>query len=47
MLSVFLGTTYGAVAGYFGGRTDAVMMRIVDILYGLPYVLLSAVVLGP
>lgn len=40
MLSVFLGTTYGTVAGYFGGRTDAVMMRIVDILYGLPYVLL-------
>jgi len=40
LLSVFLGTTYGTVAGYFGGRTDAVMMRIVDILYGLPYVLL-------
>lgn len=39
-LSVFLGTTYGALAGYVGGRTDAVMMRIVDILYGLPYILL-------
>ncbi len=40
LLSVFLGTMYGALAGYIGGRTDAVMMRIVDVLYGLPYVLL-------
>ncbi len=39
-ISVFLGTMYGALAGYLGGRIDAVMMRIVDILYGLPYVLL-------
>lgn len=40
LLSVFIGTTYGAIAGYAGGRIDAVMMRIVDVLYGLPYVLL-------
>lgn len=40
LLSVFIGTMYGAIAGYAGGRLDAVMMRIVDILYGLPYVLL-------
>lgn len=40
MISVFVGTVYGAIAGYLGGRTDAVMMRIVDILYGLPYILL-------
>lgn len=40
MISVFVGTLYGAVAGYAGGRVDAVMMRIVDILYGLPYILL-------
>lgn len=39
-ISVFIGTIYGAIAGYVGGRVDAVMMRIVDILYGLPYVLL-------
>lgn len=39
-LSVLLGTLYGSVAGYVGGRTDAVMMRIVDVLYGLPYILL-------
>ncbi len=39
-LSVLLGTLYGALSGYTGGRTDAIMMRIVDILFGLPYVLL-------
>lgn len=40
LLSVLVGTLYGAIAGYAGGRTDALMMRIVDILYGLPYILL-------
>lgn len=40
LLSVFIGTVYGAVAGYAGGAADAVMMRVVDVLYGLPYVLL-------
>jgi oligopeptide transport system permease protein len=39
-ISVLLGTVYGAVSGYVGGRTDAVMMRIVDVLYGLPTLLL-------
>lgn len=39
-ISVFIGTIYGGLAGYLGGKTDAVLMRIVDILYGLPYVLL-------
>ncbi len=40
LISVIIGVSWGAVAGYVGGRTDAVMMRAVDILYGLPYVLL-------
>ena len=35
-----LGTVYGATAGYFGGRIDGVMMRIVDIIYALPYMFL-------
>jgi oligopeptide transport system permease protein len=39
-VSVGLGTLYGAVAGYAGGRLDALMMRAVDVLFGLPYVLL-------
>ncbi len=39
-ISVFIGTMYGMIAGYAGGRLDAFMMRIVDVLYGLPYILL-------
>ena len=38
-VSVVIGVIYGAVAGYFGGRVDAVMMRFVDIMYALPYIL--------
>jgi len=40
LISVCLGTLYGAIAGSVGGRIDAIMMRIVDVLYGLPYILL-------
>lgn len=40
LISVTIGTLYGAFAGYVGGRVDGTMMRIVDILYGLPYILL-------
>jgi oligopeptide transport system permease protein len=39
-ISVFIGTLWGAIAGWVGGRVDEVMMRIVDVLYGLPYILL-------
>lgn len=39
-IAVCIGTTYGMLAGYLGGRVDAAMMRVVDVLYGLPYVLL-------
>lgn len=39
-IAVVVGTIYGSLAGYLGGRWDGVMMRIVDVLYGLPYVLL-------
>jgi len=39
-ISVVLGVSVGLLSGYRGGWVDAVLMRIVDILYGLPYVLL-------
>lgn len=39
-ISVVLGVSVGLMAGYRGGWVDAVLMRVVDILYGLPYVLL-------
>ena len=36
-VALTIGVTYGAVAGFAGGKVDAVMMRIVDILYALPF----------
>ena len=36
-VALVIGVTYGAVAGYIGGKVDIVMMRIVDILYALPF----------
>jgi oligopeptide transport system permease protein len=41
LVSLLIGIAWGAVAGYFGGRTDEVMMRIVDILYALPFLFLA------
>ena len=39
-ISVTIGVAWGMIAGYCGGRVDAMLMRVVDVLYGLPYVLL-------
>ncbi len=39
-LILLIGSIYGAIAGYFGGKVDMVMMRIVDILYTVPDVLI-------
>ena len=36
---LFIGSTYGAIAGYFGGKVDLIMMRIVDIIYTVPDIL--------
>lgn len=40
LIAVTIGVTWGALAGYAGGQVDSGMMRVVDVLYGLPYVLL-------
>ena len=40
LVSFLVGVSYGATAGYFGGRTDNTMMRFVDVLYSLPYMFL-------
>jgi oligopeptide transport system permease protein len=48
-VALTIGVVYGAVAGWVGGRTDAVMMRLVDIMYALPFtifVILLMVFLG-
>lgn len=39
-VAVLVGVAYGAVSGYMGGMIDLLMMRLVDILYGLPYMLI-------
>jgi len=38
VVSLLIGVTYGAIAGFVGGRTDAIMMRFVDTLYALPFI---------
>jgi len=38
-VALVIGVTWGAIAGYVGGRIDAVMMRMVDILYALPFMI--------
>ncbi|MEJ2630667.1 MAG: ABC transporter permease subunit [Acidihalobacter sp.] len=37
LVSIVIGVAYGSVAGFFGGRVDGFMMRIVDILYSMPF----------
>ncbi|HET7226401.1 MAG TPA: ABC transporter permease [Candidatus Eisenbacteria bacterium] len=45
LVSLVVGVTWGAVAGYRGGRTDEVMMRVVDVMYSLPYIFLVILLL--
>jgi oligopeptide transport system permease protein len=50
LINLTIGVIYGGISGYFGGRVDSIMMRIVDVLYGIPlllYVILLMVVLKP
>jgi oligopeptide transport system permease protein len=46
MVSLLIGVSYGATAGYLGGRIDDLMMRVVDVLYSLPYVIIVIVLLA-
>src|ERR1043165_7717863 len=46
LVSLVIGVSYGAVAGYVGGRIDNLMMRIVDVLYSLPYIIVVIVLLA-
>ena len=40
LIVIVIGIVYGSISGYFGGRVDMIMMRIVDIIYALPDVLI-------
>ncbi|HSZ07988.1 MAG TPA: ABC transporter permease subunit [Steroidobacteraceae bacterium] len=49
VVSLLVGVTYGAIAGYIGGRTDHLMMRVIEILSGLPlifFVIVLTVIFG-
>lgn len=40
LIDLFIGVLWGGISGYKGGRTDELMMRTADVLYGIPYLLL-------
>lgn len=45
-VSLVLGVLWGSISGYAGGRTDSIMMRVVDVLYSLPTVIFVIVLIG-
>jgi peptide/nickel transport system permease protein len=44
LLALVIGVTFGALSGFFGGRTDSLMMRIVDIFLSIPYLILAVAI---
>jgi oligopeptide transport system permease protein len=46
LVSLVIGTAFGATAGYLGGRVDELMMRVVDVLYAIPYMMVVIVLLA-
>lgn len=46
LVSAFIGTAYGLVAGYAGGKLDEIMMRVVDILYSVPRLIFILICIG-
>lgn len=45
LIDLFIGVVWGSISGYRGGRTDETMMRVADILYGVPYLLLVIILM--
>ena len=46
LVSLIIGVSYGATAGFLGGHVDSVMMRVVDVLYAIPYMMIVIVLLA-
>ncbi len=46
LVSVVIGVSYGAVSGFLGGKADAFLMRVVDVLYGLPLIFYVVVLMA-
>jgi oligopeptide transport system permease protein len=45
LVALVIGTVYGAISGYVGGRTDNVMMRVVDVVFALPDLLMIILIM--
>lgn len=45
LLEIIIGSIYGGIAGYFGGKADTIMMRIIEVLAGIPYTLVVILLL--
>ena len=45
-VSIIIGVTWGATAGYLGGKVDDLLMRVVDVLYAIPYMMIVIVLLA-
>ena len=46
IISLMIGVVYGSISGFFGGRTDNIMMRVVDVLYAFPQLLFIILLLA-
>lgn len=46
LVSLLVGTVYGLVAGYVGGKTDALMMRVVEVLYSIPRLIIILILIN-
>lgn len=46
LTSVFIGLFFGSIAGYVGGKTDYIIMRVVDIIYSMPYMMLVIILMA-
>ena len=46
LIDFFIGIIYGGISGYKGGRTDTLMMRVIEVLYGLPHLLVVILING-
>lgn len=44
-MAILIGVTYGSISAFAGGKTDLLMMRFVDVMYGLPYMFLVIIVM--
>ena len=44
LIALLIGVTFGAISGFFGGRTDSLIMRTVDIFLSIPYIILAVAI---